>query len=813
MTFKKMKSALFLAAILFANSLGAMTLYDALRPLTDGVPEVAIVLLEQLLAEHPAPEVAAVAQTKLAEAFVQSGEPAKALQVSLTKSSEALFWRAQALAALERWTEAQPAYQQVAQEAEEPLRAGATFGEAQCLRALGQRATALRLLTQLRSNPRWDIRASLGAANLLLDGDDVAGADRVLQQMKPIQMGDRNERRFLLGRVQFAQGKYDRAIKAWSVLLHRTEGVPHPLLIATLLGLADAHLQAKTPTQGDDVLEDFIDHHPADPALPILFAKLDAVYQAEDKPSPNELERWVRDRAQPRRAFAQWYLARSQLRAGDRDTAIATLSQLDVESIQLPSLGGAQLELAQLLFAKGKWKSAITAAEEARRLNASPDFSREAAWLIAAVNYHTGRLEKAAPIFESIAKSAPDPDGAALFNAALCWLRLDRPQEFASDYQQISNDPTKQPVKGELLLEAGIEQAAKGKPEATASFEEFIHDFPNSSLVSEAWVALAELAFHERKPDLETARQDLARARQSHPTPAALERADYLNIWLEDATASPNESQVIAATSKFLQLHPSSPFAPEVQMKLGEAYFRRQDFANAQTQFGLLAQQNPSAALAEKALFFAGRSAMSSMGTESLDHALALFDQVGKLNGDLKWAARNEQAAIERRLGKNSDALGIYDEVLKNNAPPPDRHEALCGKGDVLYEMGAADPQNYRRAIECYEQLANEPGVPAHWRNQAEFKKGKALEKLTDKAAALVTYYSVIEEGADPARQHEFFWFYKAGFNAAQLLEAASDWKGAVVVYSKLASVGGTRSEEAKTRLTQLRLQHFLWEE
>ncbi|HEY2800770.1 MAG TPA: tetratricopeptide repeat protein [Chthoniobacterales bacterium] len=811
--FNKAKPAFALLAVLLANSLGAMTLDDALRPLADGVPEVAVVRLQQLLGEHPAPAVAAVAQTKLAEAFVQSGQPAKALEMSLTKSPEALFWRAQAFAALERWTEAQPAYQQVAAEAEEPLRADAIFGEAQCLRALDQRAEALRLLTQLRSNPRWGIRASLGTSNLLIGGGDIAGANRVLQETKPIQSGDRNERRFLLGRVQFARGDYDRAIRVWSVLLHRTEGIPHPLLIATLLGIADAHLQSKTPAQGDDVLEDFIDHHPSDPALPVLFAKLDTLYQAEDKPSPNELERWVRDRAQPRRAFAQWYLARSQLRAGDSDAAIATLSQLHGESIQLPSLGEAQLERARLLFAKEKWGDAIAAADEARRLNTATDFPREADWLIAAADYHAGQLEKAAPIFESIAKSASDPDGAALFNAALCWLRLDRPQEFASDYQQISNDPTKQPLQGELLLEAGIEQAAKGKPEATASFEKFIHDFPNNPRVAEAWVALAELAFHERKPDLETARQDLARARKSHPTPTALERADYLNVWLEDATPSPNESQVIAAANNFMQQHRSSPFAAEVRMKLGEAYFRLQDFANAQTQFELLAQQNPNTPLVEKALFFAGRSAMSSMGAESLDHALALFDEVGKLNGALKWAARNEQAAIERRLGKNSDALGIYDEVLKNNASPPDRREALCGKGDVLYEMGATDPQNYRRAIECYEQLVNDPGVPAHWRNQAEFKKGKALEKLNEKAAALTTYYSVIEEGAEPARQHEFFWFYKAGFNAAQLLEAASDWKGAVAVYSKLAAAGGMRSDEAKTRLTQLRLQHFLWEE
>jgi hypothetical protein len=103
--------------------------------------------------------------------------------------------------------------------------------------------------------------------------------------------------------------------------------------------------------------------------------------------------------------------------------------------------------------------------------------------------------------------------------------------------------------------------------------------------------------------------------------------------------------------------------------------------------------------------------------------------------------------------------------------------------------------------------------VPAHWRNQAEFKKGKALEQVNDRSAALTTYYSVIEEGARPELQHEFFWFYKAGFNAAHLLEETNDWKSAVAVYRKLAAVGGTRSDEAKARLTQLRLEHFLWDE
>jgi len=83
---------------------------------------------------------------------------------------------------------------------------------------------------------------------------------------------------------------------------------------------------------------------------------------------------------------------------------------------------------------------------------------------------------------------------------------------------------------------------------------------------------------------------------------------------------------------------------------------------------------------------------------------------------------------------------------------------------------------------------------------------------LNDTNGALASYYGVIEESARPGL-HEFFWFYKAGFNAAHLLEEQNKWQPAVAVYQKLAAVSGTRSDEAKARLTQLRLEHFLWEE
>src|ERR1700731_5262647 len=130
-----------------------------------------------------------------------------------------------------------------------------------------------------------------------------------------------------------------------------------------------------------------------------------------------------------------------------------------------------------------------------------------------------------------------------------------------------------------------------------------------------------------------------------------------------------------------------------------------------------------------------------------------------------------------------------------------------------IWEMAASDPQNYQRAIETYDRLSADREAPAHWRNQALFKKGLCLEKKADRAGALASFYTVLDEGIRTDRPHEFFWFYKAGFNAGQLLEADAKWESAASVYERLAAAGGTRSDEAKERLDRLRLEHFLRQE
>jgi outer membrane protein assembly factor BamD (BamD/ComL family) len=784
----------------------------AMAPVADGVPEVAVARLQSLLSKSSSVADGREIGGNLVEALMAADQPEDALRLLDDPRWHDLpawtFWRGQALARLGRTAEALSAYTKAAANENSRFRVNALFGEAEMLRGLNRIEEAIQKFSGLFRDPDFGVRSQLRAAELYLDKSDAANASRLLNKLRPTKPADRKERHFLRGRLEMLSGWPEKAIGTFESILKRPKGASHSLIVASLFGLADAHLQLETP--GDDVLEDFIERHPQDVELDRIFAKLDELYRAERKPSRAELEKWTRDGAQPRRALAQWYLARLELRAGHRERALQLFSALQHSGSQVRTLAGAFLEFAELQMHDQHYDKALVVLDQARALNPSQDLLDRINFLDGQIQYRVKRFAAATTTFEQLGHSSSSLAKPATFNAALGWLQLGQPGGFQADYIALGDNSGDTSSQLELRLEAALLQAANRDPNAVQSLRNFVRDFPQSERASEAWVALAELAFHTAPPRLEEARKCLAAV--SKPTPAAEERRDYLAIWIEDADGG-NDSRVIGLAKQFLQRHAGSRLAPEVRMKLAEVYYRGQDFANAQTEFELLAEQNATAAWAEKALFFAAESAMSSMGAHSMEQALTLFDRVVRMNGDLKWAARNEQAAIERKLGKTSDAILLYDEVVKGDAPPAVKQEALCGKGDVFFEMGAADAKNYQRARELYDQLAADRQDTAHWRKQALFKKAVCLEKEANRVAALATFYDVLEGGRQPNSSSELFWLYKAGFSAGRLLEDEAKWQSAVAVYQKLAAIGGARSEEARQRLDRIRLEHFVWEE
>jgi TolA-binding protein/thioredoxin-like negative regulator of GroEL len=812
--------AIFAAALVCTGQILAADfpeLTTAVRPMEDGVPQVAVLRLRALLSRDLGAEERRDATAKLGEALLAAGETEAALKVLEDPGLLALpatkFCRAQALAALGRWAEALSLYQQVAAEAASPFRSKAILGQAEALRALRRPDEALQVFALLLSDPQAKDRAELRSVELLLDKQDTAGARRILDKTRPAALADKKEKRFLQGRLEAQLNHRERALELFQTILRRPESASRAVLIATLCAVGETSLRLKTPETGDDPLEDFVEHHPTDPELPTIFKKLDQLYRAQRTPSNQELRRWANDSIQPRRALAQWYLARSELRAGRRENALRIFGELRNAHPQLPVLAGGLFEFAQLEVENRRFDEALAILEDARALRPDPAWLERINLLAGRAHYGARHFEAAAQTFETVAHTSPPVATDSFFNASLAWLQLSDHVRFLADYREVSQSGGGEEARGDLLLEEGLTEAAQGNKKAPETLQTFLREFPHHKRSAEAWVALAELAFHGVPANLDAARKNLARAAESGPNDAARERADYLVIWIEDAAPKTDAAKVIGFASQFLQKYPASPLVSDVRMKLAETYYRQQDFPNAQTQFQILAQENPRSGFTEKALFFAAKSAMQSMGAQALDRALVLLDEVVKKNGELKWAARNEQAVIERKLGKPQDATTLYEEVLQGAATPEEKREALCGKGDILYESGPADRENYQRAIEVYDQLAAQKDAAPHWRNQALFKKGICLEKLDDRDNALATFYKIIEEENRPDRPREFFWYYKAGFNAARLLEENSKWQPAAVVYQKLVSAGGARRDEAQSRLSRLRLEHFLWEQ
>jgi len=151
----------------FSTELG-----EAGRPLSEGVPEVAVVRLQSLLNKDlPEAQWREVAQ-KLAEAQVAAKEP-EATLVLLTDERLrdfpwAKFWRAQALTSLHRWADALPLYEELANDSS-PFERAAVFGSGDTLRALGRRQEALAKFILLAHDKQWGTRAQLRMAELHIE--------------------------------------------------------------------------------------------------------------------------------------------------------------------------------------------------------------------------------------------------------------------------------------------------------------------------------------------------------------------------------------------------------------------------------------------------------------------------------------------------------------------------------------------------------------------------------------------------------------------------------------------------------------------
>lgn len=767
---------------------------EAMSALEEGILPVAIQKLEVYLAQGIQGAERQETLLKLGEAFLEANEPEKALKaLEMVSGEKAQRLSARALVSLGRWE------QVLLQVKGQQLNVEGALIEADALNALGRRSEAIALLERAVVLPQNEA-VRLRLIDLYLEAGENAKCRQQLAQFIAKNSTQAQLKQYAQARLGLATGDNDLALGLFSEL--KAQGFSIDLRSGSTFGLAQALLEMGRIEAAKETVEAFIAEHAESAYLTAAFKLLDSIYEHGENAAA--LEKWAANETGERTVQAQFYNARAMLRDGKTERAEKALTQF----MQAHPEHALSVEAGLLLSDMVAGASAPQVLEAAMRAALTPDALGRVEMAIGVAHFRDQEFVLAANAFRSAAKHSSQLWEKATYASALAWLNQGKEEKFSEKFKALANRHPESPFIGDLVLAEGLQQARTGDERASDSLKGFLQKYPQHPRRSDALLALAERSYFAE--NFAQASQYLRASSQSAPEAATAEQADYLGIFLADQAG--DHKKALTLGEAFIQSHPLSKLIPEVRMKLAQIHFKNGDFARAETEFALLANENPESPLREAALFLAGQSALRSMGAGAIDRALDLFDETAKLNGPLRLNAREAQAIGQLRLGKEKEALIIYDSILGAEPELELRASVLCGKGNVLVSMAGKDPKILEQAAAVYGELAATPDLRSYWRNQALYKMGKALENQEKHAEAITAFYDVLNLQAAPGQEPEFFWFYKAGFDAARLLEEQKQWQAAIGIYQKLADVDGPRAHEAKVRINQLRLEHFIWE-
>ncbi|MFN0079076.1 MAG: tetratricopeptide repeat protein [Prosthecobacter sp.] len=828
--FRFIVSALLIPAALCAAGLeDAADYVSARQALADGLPGVAGVKAERLLKQKGWTRVETrQLATFAAEAWTRAEAGGRVLALAEAYDlDDETFWRGEALVLNGDLLGARKI---LTEDEQAPRQARTRLLLAQILAALGENAAAhaettplltatdesLRTHAQLLHN-EIDINEGKTAAVLPAGADDAAS-------------------NYLRARALLQSGQIIPAQNVLKAVLAATTGGER-LHQAAILLEAEAWLRQNQTAKAQDHLLKFLDAT-ADSRLWLeAFDLLDRAHQSLKEPRtlPEAVLRWISSgnaaQQQPdpspvlAAAAADFrghaiYLTAKWLATEKRDDeAVSLLEALLQLHPGHPRLSDA-MRLAMEIYAEHKIDARVLALAEAWRkqfnnASATVDFAA------GSILFRRGDHRQALQLFQNAANIATTltERRRALFNAAVAailasdftlYTSLLGQLEIVSNAAAVGKESNDSAAT--LELEKALFLAAGRKPEAELGLRAFIRAYPKHPRYADACIALTEWMLMAVPPRIQDAQTTLDSATAAELTPAQRQRIDYTRLWLRDAAG--DLKTLVTDGAVFLKIWPQSPLLTEVRMKIASAYFRLEDFANARTEFEIIARDYPDTPHAETALYFAAMSASSVMSMEGRTRALAIWEELAQKNGPLAVAARRQQALSERLQGNHVPALTALDKVLAmKSLDPEQRRMTVCEKAEVLLLLGKTEPVRLDAAADLLDAFLSDNALPFMWKARAGFTLASAHHDAKRDTEALEACYNVLRAAdmTPPASPADYVWFSKAGFFGIDLLEAARQWEPAARLAEQIAQRPGDRAVEARERATKIRLEHFLW--
>jgi len=727
---------------------------------------------------------------RTAEALILAGQPAEALEIldkNSTLSPRSEFWRAQAFLAAGNPASALAAYEHAINLPEAPLRAEATLGAARAAAATGDTAKALSYFSQIPKDSPISTVAGLDHAELLLELKRPIEAGQILDALPNIPPSLQPRFSVLRAHERLQRGDASGAL----ILLERLEE-RNPSLAETIVCMRARCLrELGRNEEAITLLEDYLRESTGNAPRLAALETLDSLRTETGSFSTAELRRLYSDTKNPARALdAAFYLAKAEASAASPAVAIQILQDMTTRAPQHPLAPRARLQGAELLLDDSRFDEALAILEP---------LDSGAAWMLRGlILAQKGDLAAAENAF---VKAASDPSLAedATYNAALCLLLRGVPSNQNPHAATLASRAEWKNLAQRFALDSAIFAARERRPEAGRLFEDLIPIFPVAAVKLAEWRYL--------QVDLDGAREALSQ----FPDAENDDDASALAVFLADDGSERGRETAIARALEHRMRFPNSARRREVSFKLADLYFREGNYLGARGLLEEIAATETDPNTIAAAWFLAGQASSKLLTPEAREQAMLAYEEAAKAGGFIAARARFEQALLLAADNQSDAALVLLDRVLASSPSDDLRAAALLTRGDIFFARGAETQNAYLEAAKVWNELADSPGISSNIANEARTKAGIALEKSGRRAEAIQCLYRVFLN-AEPVSEDDF-WFYKAGFDAARLLEEDKAWKEAIAVYERLAQCGGTRAEEARAKANRLRLENFLWED
>lgn len=739
-----------------------------------------------------------------------------------------LFYSARSYADSQQWEKAIASYRKLLTEStEEQIQGEAQLGLGWALLQTKQEVEALKILQPLvdqENDSELGQLAALMQAKYILTQGNTLKAKALFTTLNGRKLKPRvkYETALWLGEIELADKSYASAERYFSILISDPKVFPKFLIEQALLGAEKGALKQGKIEEAQALLERIITT--ADNEKIVLGAVKEFLENAEIANGKSEILLALRNLVsqnanQSFAAVCLWVIGEAQAKAQLWDEAKVTWNELIEKFPDTTWRGLALKQLGELEWKQKKIEGAVAKFQQAILETPNRALAAETQFRLGEILFLNQRYAESTTNFLAVVEN---PEAAtlkekAVFNALLALGKQNKITEFNKLKTRFASIFPQSLLQEQTMEEQAQLYARLGQMDrAREQWQLLLKTYPDSLRRAQVLLAIGKSFYDEAKyPE---AINEFAQVTKEFSEGDSFVMAEFLTLCATYQLNHENSDNVLNRMKDLLAQFPKSSISGNIQFKIGQIYFDKEDFPNAQTQFESLTKQYPKHEIADESLYFAG---LAALRRENWGAAVTLFENLTQQYPDSPRVleARLGQGHALNSQAKFSEALAVYNSVLQRYGNETESILAYIGRGICLFQL-AGETQNsvrYQEALEAFDNGLKQKNIKIEWRNEAGWRKGKTLEKLGHSDQALEAYLDVIYSKVSLAETNqivlpEYYWFGKSVVDAGNLLEKKQNWKEVIALYRTAEKQGGPEIAAWRDRRLKLQRDYFIYD-